>query len=411
MDKFFIYIYLPVIVLGGVYLLYDRFIVAPRSSKATLDGLQGFETDRYLFFNEGIIAFDFSSQRIAIVKRVTTRTLDISEVRDGTGHWTNVSSHGTILEKDFYVLLTIADINEPEIRIGFRAKGDLAICLEIIRQVIERRYAVVSDAANRLPEASKGVSVEGVAVIVTAIEVETRAVLSHLDQTEEELVAGTLFHKGVFPGVRGPWMVAVAEVGPRNVNAGLIGERAIQFFRPNLALFVGIAGGIKDVKLGDVVAATKVYAYGSGKETRTGFVPRPELRLASHTLEQRARSVRLKGRWLNRLRRVHPETPSAFVEPIAAGDILIGTSKSGTALLIRQNYSDAVAAEMEGCGFLSALHLNPSTRGIVIRGISDLFDGKSKTDAAGWQLLAADSAAAFAFQMLSEIDIHASVDI
>jgi nucleoside phosphorylase len=89
-----------------------------------------------------------------------------------------------------------------------------------------------------------------------------------------------------------------------------------------------------------------------------------------------------------------------------AGDVLIGSSKSDTALRIKNYYSDAIAAEMEGHGFLSALHMNPSAHGMVIRGISDLFDRKIEADAAGWQSFASDSAAAFAFEMLSQADIH-----
>jgi hypothetical protein len=93
------------------------------------------------------------------------------------------------------------------------------------------------------------------AIILTALEAETRAVLRHIPEWSEEPVYGTVFYRGEFDG----WDIAIAEVGAGNNQAAVIAERGIRHFEPRVALFVGIAGGIKDVKLGDVVVASKVY--------------------------------------------------------------------------------------------------------------------------------------------------------
>lgn len=58
---------------------------------------------------------------------------------------------------------------------------------------------------------------------------------------------------------------------------------------------------------------------------------------------------------------------------------------------------------MEGSGFLRAVYANQDVHGLVIRGISDLLDGKETADASGSQERAAAHAAAFALQVLAKL--------
>jgi len=77
------------------------------------------------------------------------------------------------------------------------------------------------------------------AVIVTVLDVETRAVLRQLGDWNEEVVQGTVFYQGTFEH----WNIAVAEAGPGNIGVAAVADRAIGHFKANVALFVGVAGG------------------------------------------------------------------------------------------------------------------------------------------------------------------------
>jgi tetratricopeptide (TPR) repeat protein len=58
---------------------------------------------------------------------------------------------------------------------------------------------------------------------------------------------------------------------------------------------------------------------------------------------------------------------------------------------------------MEGYGFFSATHANQQVDALIVRGISDLIDKKSRDDAANSQEIAARHASAFAFEVLANL--------
>src|SRR5260370_34934024 len=103
------------------------------------------------------------------------------------------------------------------------------------------------------------------AVILTSLPVEYRAVRSYLRGLKEEVYKGTVYERGIFLAEACRWEVGIVQVGAGNAPTAAEAERAIAYFKPRVVLFVGVAGGLKDVCIGDVVAATKVYGYESGK--------------------------------------------------------------------------------------------------------------------------------------------------
>lgn len=239
------------------------------------------------------------------------------------------------------------------------------------------------------------------AVILTAIPKEYKAVKEYLSNPIAETHAGgDVYHRGTFSADGITWEVGIGQTGEGNERAAATIIRAIDYFKPSIVLFVGVAGGIKDVKLYDVVAARKVYGYEAGKDEEE-FKPRPEVGNASYSLEQRARAEAANDAWIKTILAPKPDqAPHVFIKPIAAGAKVVASTKSTTYKFLQKTYSDAVAVEMEGHGFLLGVDMNESVKGLVIRGISDRIDDKSEEEEHGSQEIAASCAAAFAFQIL-----------
>ncbi|MFJ2238261.1 hypothetical protein [Streptomyces sp. NPDC087859] len=165
-----------------------------------------------------------------------------------------------------------------------------------------------------------------------------------------------------------------------------------------------IAGGLKDVKRCDVVAARHIYDYERGKDEEEGFQARITTHLSSFALVQRAQSVARSETWRNRIRSPLPDrTPKAYVKPLAAGSKVVASERSATARLLARHCGDALAVEMEGYGFLQAAYVNAGVGALVVRGISDLLSDKGEDNDDVWQPAASRCAAAFAFEVLSKL--------
>lgn len=213
-----------------------------------------------------------------------------------------------------------------------------------------------------------------------------------------------MFEIGQAPGEHG--LIALGVTGAGNTAAAVLAERAIATFSPRALMFVGIAGALReDVALGDVVVATKVYAYHGGEEHQDGFLARPRSWEISHQLDQTARRVLAAGAWIRLLppdpgRRV----PAVHFSPVAAGEVVLKSRAGSLAGRLRHTYSDAVAIEMESAGAALAAHLNDRLPVISIRGISDRADAaKHAADRQGWPQIAAANAAAFAVAVAADL--------
>jgi len=245
------------------------------------------------------------------------------------------------------------------------------------------------------------------AVILTALPVEYLSVRKYLiDLEEKEHPQGTIYEQGKYVAQGQEWEVGIAQVGAGNAGAAVEADRAIAYFQPNILFFVGIAGGIKDVAIGDVVVATEVYNYESGKVGEQ-FLTRPKAGKSAYKAVKRAEFEAKQGKWLQRLKIAPIRQPSVFVAPIVAGEKVIASRKSDLFQFLRTNYNDAIALEMEGFGFLNAAFAYPEIQAVVIRGISDLIEGKNDDSVEpedNRQVKASQHASAFAFEILAKLE-------
>ncbi|MFF2619718.1 nucleosidase [Kitasatospora sp. NPDC058046] len=244
-------------------------------------------------------------------------------------------------------------------------------------------------------------------MVLTALGLEYEAFRVHLSDLRRVVHGGTIFEVGVLAGTGR--VVALAEVGPGNRPTAVVTERARQYLDPRAVLFTGVAGALKsDAALGDVVVASRIYAYESAKHTTAGTLPRPQSWPSSHQVSQAARHA-LRGReWHARIPpqvrlRWEGEGPCVHFKPIAAGEAVLNTTEGEVRRRLAQTFDDAAAIEMEGAGLAEAASLG-GLEALVIRGLSDYADGaKAAADAAGSQPLAAAHAAAAAAAVIAAL--------
>ena len=236
------------------------------------------------------------------------------------------------------------------------------------------------------------------AVILTTHSDDYQAIRAHLTDVEEEThPQGAVYELGQFSAPEQTWEVAIVEIENSNASAASEAERAINHFKPDAIFLVSTAIGIKDVALRDVVVATKVYGYESGR-AENKFLPRPKAQQPSYQLRERAKAERRKTDWLDRLLpRKANSPPSVLLAPIASGEKELADEQAELLIFLRFQYGDAVAVENSGFGFLETANANENVFALTVHGISRLID-----DNANARAIALQNAIAFTFEILAK---------
>ncbi len=227
-------------------------------------------------------------------------------------------------------------------------------------------------------------------VILCPLSIEYNAVRKYLIAPifKEEKQFGLSYEAGKIHSEGHEWQVALFETAGKIGNLQARTTQILHSLKPKFIFLVGIAAGIKDVQIGDVIIGTKAYGYESGKETDNGFLARPDVIYSSRKLIELAKQI---------IREKPPENYKVEFGAVAGGNRVINTANNSLQI-IKQSYNDTKALEMESIGFAFAAQ-EAQIPFLNIRSICDLAIHKNDN----FQKLAAEHAAEFAIQLIKRL--------
>ena len=162
-----------------------------------------------------------------------------------------------------------------------------------------------------------------------------------------------------------------------NVEASIAVNYILRECKPDLFFFTGTCGGIKDVSIGDSIIVTEVFDLFRGKAGDTWCSKPTSGRMAA---EKRGICISMMME-INR-GEVLPEYyfnigNKLYMGAIGSSSAIVASEHTKIREIIKNQYANIVAVEMEGYGFYQTLERNGYRSGVMIRAVTD--DAKSKT--------------------------------
>jgi nucleoside phosphorylase/DNA-binding XRE family transcriptional regulator len=256
------------------------------------------------------------------------------------------------------------------------------------------------------------------AAILSAKEVELDAIRHFLldEKRADDTYDGTVYRRGRIRS--GPnketalpqWEVAVYRTGRGQQPASYGAQIVLQHFKPEVILYVGVAGGDPsngELSVGDVVVGKMVRYYERTSQKAETFTIKDESHRPNRALVSAAEYEVDESQWLDWVAGAKPNS-KAIIGEIATGEKVQKSSMSGLWTAIRDKYPDVVAVETEGQGFHYSVD-QVAGRGLMIRAVSDLLDNKDDDGGSigsddERQKLASSHAAAFAINLLANLN-------
>jgi nucleoside phosphorylase len=257
-------------------------------------------------------------------------------------------------------------------------------------------------------------------LIGAPLEEEHRAVLDKVDCKRVKPTASdtNTYYAGELPvtfpnGTSSVYRIVVTLLGKGRVPSALATQKAITRWRPHNVIVVGIAGGVASngVSLGDVLVADQIVDYAEQKaERRSNEVRYKAYPIHSH-LVNFARTFN-DGSWMRSITTERPDagTTRRHIGPVASGDTVIAYRKVLDAH--KDVWTQMIGTEMEAGGAAAAtFHEVDSARFFMVRGVSDLADGrKNSARVKVWRSYACDVAASYTIALLQSGPIASMTD-
>lgn len=211
-----------------------------------------------------------------------------------------------------------------------------------------------------------------ISLLLCALPLEEAAWIDALAAKGVELVRdfdrGRSILRGSFEVGGTSHQLMVAVTGDGNARAGATTAMLIERYQPQVVVFSGIAGGLKDVSRGDVVIVSECMYFAVGKVGSTvTFDGSPVI--TSKSLLQCGKNVANNS----------TADFEIHVGKLAVTDVVLQNLESDVAKTLATSYRKAMAVAMEDYGVLYAAS-NADVPAISVRGISDLCADKDPGD-------------------------------
>lgn len=247
-------------------------------------------------------------------------------------------------------------------------------------------------------------------LLVTAVSVETNAILDWDCQWEAVNIPGdpTIYRRTSLKNCNGPFPVVHVQLSEMGmVAAAALVSKSIIVFQPQYVIMVGIAAGLgNDASLGDILVATDVWDYSSGKyievstdgEKKIVLQPDPKFLSLNKPLKDKPTFVDYT-KILAEIKENYIGSPAAETLNVHFGQMACGVavvaSKELVNAQVKAHARKVQGLDMESYGVFHASMgtTNPAVIALVVKSISDFADS-DKGDKA--QPYAAYTSASFA---------------